>query len=179
ASDPTWSFKTAVILALEDSGLGCDTRYRYYRQQFPEMAQVELARMVCDPMEYYDRDWPAYRAGMGAKLEESEAATRFMLTLDDRFRAEARAAIYCFDEAGFGSGVNAMRFLTCGKPLLGFYNPEVKTPTLNLSNILQLQLEFPRLVTLIRYADNTEIPPRVLAWLKQLGQKGAPPHGQA
>ncbi len=171
ASDPTWSFKTALILALEDSGLGFDTRFRYYRRQFPDMAREELARMVCDPMEYYDRDWPAYRAGLGAALDEAEAATRFMLTLDDRFRAEARAAIYCFDEAGFGSGVNAMRFLTCGKPLLGFYNPAVKTPTLNLSNILQLQLEFPRLVTLVRYSGTAEIPPRVLTWLEQLGSE--------
>ncbi len=168
ASDPTWSFKTAVMLALEDSGLGFDTRYRHYRARFPDMEAAELARMVCDPVEYYDPDWPAYRAGLGADLDEVEAATRFMLALDDRFRDEARAAIYCFDEAGFGSGVNAMRFLTRGKPLLGFYNPELKAPGLNLSNILQLRLEYPELVTLVQYRDAQEIPPRVLEWLGEL-----------
>ncbi len=168
ASDPTWSFKTTVILALEDSGLGYDTRFRYYRGQFPEMPLEKLARLVCDPMEYYDRDWPAYRAGLGASLDETEAATRFMLTRDDRFRDEARAAIYCFDEAGFGSGVNAMRFLIRGKPLLGFYNPAQRNPSLNLSNILQLRLEFPRLVTLEHYESREQIAPRVLAWLRDL-----------
>ena len=171
ASDPTWSFKTAVMLALEESGLGYDTRFRYYRDRFPDMPAAELARMVCDPVEYYDPDWPAYRAGLGADLDETEAATRFMLALDDRFRDEARAAIYCFDEAGFGSGVNAMRFLTRGTPLIGFYNPARRNPTLNLSNILQLRLDYPALVTLERYEAPEQIPPRVLAWLAELGGK--------
>ncbi len=166
ASDPTWSFKTTVILALEDSGLGYDTRYRYYRRQFPDLAPEVLARRVCDPVEYYDRDWESWRRGPGAGMEETEAATRFMLERDDRFRAEARVAIYCFDEAGFGSGINVMRFLAAGKPLLGFYNPSRKAASLNLSNVLQLALEFPHLVTLQTYADTAEIAPCVLDWLK-------------
>ena len=108
ATVTTWAFKTAVIEALESSLLGYDTRYRYYRTQFPDMDALELARLICDPIEYYDKDWPAYRAGDGMRLPLVEAATRFMLERDHLFRTEAQAAIYCFDEAGFGSGINVI-----------------------------------------------------------------------
>ncbi|MBI5451281.1 MAG: hypothetical protein HY940_07990 [Gammaproteobacteria bacterium] len=166
ASNTTWSFKASVILALEQSGLGFDTRYRYYCQQFPAMEASQLARMICDPMEYYDRNFPAYLAQQQGRISEAEAATRFMLTLDDQFRQQAEVAIYCLDEAGFGSGVNIMRFLTRGKPLLGFYNLQRLQHPLNLSNILQLQLHYPELVTLISYQDGDDLPQQVLGWLQ-------------
>ncbi len=95
-----------------------------------------------------------------------------MLARDERFRSEARVAVHGFDEASFGSGVNVMRFLTAGKPLLGFYDPERKSNTLNLSNILQLRLEFPELVTLVRYRDPEEIPERGIRWLDQISDIG-------
>jgi hypothetical protein len=62
ATDATRAFKTLVIGWLETSGIGYDTRYRYYRAQFPDVEPTRLARLVCDPIERYDRDWPAYRA---------------------------------------------------------------------------------------------------------------------
>lgn len=165
ATAATWAFKTAVIDALESSGLGYDTRYRYYRRQFPDMAPAALARMICDPVEYYDREWPAYYAGVAERLSEEEAATAFMLARDHRFRDEAQAAIFCYDEAGFGSGVNTLRFLHSGRPVLGFYHDERRSGTLNLSNILQLRLDYPDLVTLRSYRHVEEIPAQVLDWL--------------
>jgi hypothetical protein len=96
------------------------------------------------------------------------AATEFMLERDARFRAEARVAIYCYDEAGFGSGVNTMRFLTAGKPVLGFYSAERMSGTLNPSNILQLGIEYPRQFTLQRYRRPEEITAAVLAWLRTI-----------
>lgn len=168
ATATTWAFKTLVIEALEASGLGYDTRYRYYRRQFPDMERAALARRICDPIEYYDRDWPGYFAARGNGRDEVTAATEFMLERDDRFRAEARVAVYCYDEAGFGSGVNTMRFLTAGKPVLGFYSAERLDGTLNLSNVLQLGLEYPRRFTLLSYRQPEEIPAAVLAWLGAL-----------
>ncbi len=56
AGTTTWSFKIRVILALEASGLGYDTRYRYYRRLFPQLDAAKLARRVCDPVEYYDSE---------------------------------------------------------------------------------------------------------------------------
>jgi|GEM_PF-1211621 len=168
ATGTTWSFKTSVINSLKSSGLGYDTRFHYYRQQFPEMAQQELARMICDPIEYYDRDWPAYMADQQAGITEIEAVTAFMLERDDQFRAAARVAIFCYDEAGFGSGINTMRFLGNDKPVLGFYNPEWKSATLNLSNILQLRIDYPGLVTLLEYHHPDEITGATTDWLKQL-----------
>ena len=41
ASDATRNFKTPVITWLEESGLGYDTRYRYYRGQFAESKPPE------------------------------------------------------------------------------------------------------------------------------------------
>ena len=40
ATATTWAFKTLVIEALESSGLGYDTRYRYYRNQFPDLERA-------------------------------------------------------------------------------------------------------------------------------------------
>lgn len=171
ATDATWTFKTLVIAALAASGLGYDTRYRYYQARFPDMAPEALARLVCDPIEYYDAEWPAYRQSHGG--DETRAATEFMLERDKLFRAEARVAVYCYDEAGFGSGVNSMRFLEAGKPILGFYHERRRAPTLNLSNVLQLELEYPRLFTLRGYRDPRDIPPQLTAWLSALGPQAA------
>jgi hypothetical protein len=60
ATETTWNFKVAVILALEESGAGFDTRFRFYQTQFPEMDPAELARKICDPVEFYDKDWKGY-----------------------------------------------------------------------------------------------------------------------
>lgn len=170
ATDPTWSFKTHIIELLESSGLGYDTRYRYYQAQFPDMPSDELARLICDPMEYYDPDWPAFRDQQPAEVSEELAATEFMLRLDNRFRDEAQVAIGCYDEAGFGSGVNAMVFLSAGKRMLGFYNRSRLGKTLNLSNILQLQFMFPDLFTLHHYDTNDDILAMTRTWLGQLKQ---------
>lgn len=167
ATDTTWSFKTSIITMLEDSGLAYDTRFHYYRQQFPEMPDDELARMICDPMEYYDKDWPAYRERHRHQGDDTRLATAFMLELDNRFRDEAQWVIACYDEAGFGSGVNAMVFLQAGKPILGFYSRHQLGTTFNLSNILQLEIAYPDLFTLYEYRDIDDIRQRVLGELQQ------------
>ncbi len=167
ATTTTWTFKTLVIDALESSGLGFDTRYRYYRRQFPEMPPDTLARLICDPIEYYDREWPAWRASRGAEVDDAKVVTEFMLERDHRFRDEARVAIYCYDEAGFGSGVNTMRFLGAGKPVLGFYNRDNIAGSLNISNVLQLELDYPGLFTLLPYRRPDEIPAQVRGWLER------------
>lgn len=170
ATEATWTFKTRVIATLEESGLGYDTRYRYYLPRFPDMEPAAVARMICDPIEYYDEDWPPYRTRY-PDVDELQAVTEFMLGRDRLFREEARVAIYCYDEAGFGSGVNSMRFVGAGKPILGFYNQRLRNRTLNLSNVLQLAVDFPDLVTLVPYRDADEIPPVLLDWLR--GQRRA------
>jgi hypothetical protein len=126
ATDKTRQFKVSVMETLEATGMGYDTRHRYYQQQFPTMAASALAQMICDPIEYYDRGWAAYQAAHGAGCEADEVLTAFMLERDARFRQEAQVAIYCYDEAGFGSGLNTMRFLQAEKPILGFYHAEIK-----------------------------------------------------
>jgi hypothetical protein len=166
AGEATRAFKTLVIGWLEESGAGYDTRYRYYRARFPDLAPERLARMVCDPIERYDPDWPEYRAESG--VSEPQALARFVLERDRRFRAEARVAICCFDEAGIGSGINAMRFLHCGKPLLGFYAAEPAARRVNLTNVLQLEVEFPERVRLAPYRDAGDITERLTRWLGEL-----------
>jgi len=166
ASDATRSFKTLVISWLEESGLGYDTRYRYYRRQFSELEPAALARLACDPIEYYDKDWPAYRLAAG--VPEQEALARFVVERDARFRDEARVAIYCFDEAGIGSGINAMRFIHAGKPILGFYAAEEIKRRVNLTNVLQLAVEFPEQVQLAAYRGPEEITARLAEWLPEL-----------
>jgi hypothetical protein len=168
ATATTRDFKVAVIGLLEESGLGYDTRYRYYRRQFPEMAAGNLARMVCDPVENYDRDWPQWRATQKPEHEEQALITRFFLERDSRFRDEAQAAIFCLDEAGFGSGVNVMRFLHGGKPILGFYRRAPESYSVNVGNFLQLQIEYPELVSLYAYCSFDDILGEVRRWVAAL-----------
>jgi hypothetical protein len=169
ATHRTRDFKVEVIHLLESTGLGYDTRFRYYRRQFPEMEPGALAELVCEPIENYDKDWPDYRAVHAEGRNQDEVITTFVMERDMWFRREAQAAIYCYDEAGFGSGVNSMRFIQAGKPILGFYDPVVEGRRVNLHNVLQLQAEFPALVTLVRYRTVQEIGPRLIPWLQALG----------
>lgn len=169
ASETTRDFKTLVITWLEESGLGYDTRYRYYRGRFPQLEPAALARLVCDPIERYDPDWPAFRRGA---VSEQDTLARFVVERDARFRDEARAAVYCFDEAGIGSGINAMRFLHAGKPLIGFYAAEERGRRINLTNVLQLAIEFPERVRLAAYRRPEEITARLAEWLRALGAQG-------
>jgi hypothetical protein len=166
AMDRTRQFKVEVIAILEPTGRGYDTRYRYYRQQFPKMDAGALARLVCDPIETYDKDWPVYRAAHLGGQDEDEVLTTFFMERDTLFRRQARAAIYCYNEAGFGSGLNSLRLIMEHKPILGCYYPEVKAHRVNLHNILQLGVECPRLVRLVRYRTVAEIGPTLLAWLQ-------------
>ncbi len=168
AGEATRDFKVMMISLLESSGLGYDTRFRYYRRQFSDLALDELARKVCDPIEYYDRDWPAWRAAQPAGEDEDQQVTRFFLARDTQFRAEARAAIYCFDEAGFGSGVNVMRFIHERKPLLGFYQKDLRRQRVNVGNVLQLAQEFPDLVDVRPYERGEDMPEQVRDWLLRL-----------
>ena len=169
ATATTWDFKVAVIVMLEECGLGYDTRYRYYRQQFPEMTAAKLARLICDPIENYDRDWPARRAGHAVDREKNnELITAFFLERDSRFRDEAQAGIFCLDEAGFGSGINVMRLIQAGKPIVGFYHNALDERGVNIDNFLQLRMEYPDLVSLHAYQSSDDIPDEVRRWLTAL-----------
>jgi len=168
ATYPTWLFKTTVIAVLESSKLGYDTRYRYYRKQFPDTDEQQLARMICDPIEYYDRDWPDFLANKDPHKSEDEAIVDFMLIRDYQFQREAEAAIYCYDEAGFGSGINTMRFINAEKPVLGFYNSRIKGQGVNISNILQLEVVYPHLVKLIDYQSPADFADHVIRWVKNI-----------
>jgi len=168
ATATTRDFKVAVIVQLEESGLGCDTRYRYYRRQFTEMTMASLARLICDPIENYDRDWPQWRASQTARRDDNELITAFFLERDSRFREEARVGIFCLDEAGFGSGINVMRFIQAGKPILGFYHPGSAARAVNIGNFLQLQMEYPGLVSLYAYQSSDDITGEVRRWLAAL-----------
>ena len=166
ASHATWDFKTTVMTLLQTTQLGYDTRYRYYRKQYPQMPDDEFARMVCDPIEYYDKDWPAWQTThAGQYKDKDELVTAFFLERDRRFQQEAQVAIYCFDEAGFGSGVNAMRFINAGKPILGFYNPTLPRERFNIHNVIQLALEYPDLVTLYHYSRVEHVSEKIVSWL--------------
>lgn len=167
ASHATWTFKTIVMELLESTQLGYDTRYRFYRNQYPSMPSNEFARMVCDPIEGYDKDWPTWQAEHTQKYKnKDELVTAFFLERDRRFQRDAQVAIYGFDEAGFGSGINAMRFINAGKPILGFYNPSFRSKHNNIHNVIQLQLEHPNLVTLHQYIDAGEFTTKISSWLK-------------
>jgi hypothetical protein len=104
----------------------------------------------------------------GAGCEADAVLTAFMLERDARFRQEAQVAIYCYDEAGFGSGLNTMRFLQAKKPILGFYHAEIKQQGVNLNNILQLAIDFPTLVTLVCYQSLDDIGSTLLTWLQKM-----------
>jgi len=166
ASETTWNFKTRVIAWLAQHRLGYDTRHAYYRPQFADMEEGAFARMICDPVEYYDKDWPAFRDANLARADEWQLATEFMLARDLGFQAEAQCAIVCFDEAGMGTGVNSMRFLAQNKPILGFYHRELETRQRNISNFLQLQITHPQLVTLRAYEDVEQIEQPLIQWLQ-------------
>jgi hypothetical protein len=168
ATERTRQFKIEVIHILETTGLGYDTRYRYYQEQFPSLPLPELAQKVCEPIEYYDTDWPHYFVAHGSGRDEDEVITEFFMARDALFRREAQTAIYCYDEAGFGSGLNTMRFLLEGKSILGFYNPAVKARNVNVHNVLQLKLGYPDLVTLVPYRAFEEIRPTLVGWLQDL-----------
>jgi hypothetical protein len=170
ATNQTWLFKTNIITILESSRLGYDTRYRYYKKQFPDTGIQQLARMICDPIEYYDKDWPDYLANKDPHKTEAEAIVDFVLIRDYQFQREAEVAIYCYDEAGFGSGINTMRFINAGKPLLGFFNSRIKERGINISNILQLEAVYPHLVTLVEYESNADIADRVVDWVKKISK---------
>ena len=166
ATDSTWRFKTTVMTVLQSSSLGYDTRYAYYQKQFPDMPVSELYRLICDPIEYYDQDWPCWQLENKNNFEgEDELVTAFFLKRDRSFQAEAQAAIFGFDEAGFGTGVNVMRFVHLGKPVLGFYNPDCFHGGHNIHNVMQLAMDYPDVVTLCRYRDVNEIAAHVVAWL--------------
>ena len=172
ASASTTDFKVAVFGFLESTGLGYDTRYRYYRRQYPHMSREQLARMVCDPIEDYDREWPDYRARHGGSMSEDALLTAFVLEKDRNFRDEARAAIFCYDEAGLGTGINSMQLLADGKPLIGFFSRDPIRGPVNVQNILQLELLYPSLVTLVRYNDLNEVGPSLTRWLTELEPTG-------
>jgi len=167
ASEVTWSFKTTILEILDKSQLGYDTRFQYYRKQYPDMLTEQLARMICDPVEYYDKDWEQYRATHQRSMSKAEMITRFMLERDNEFRSNAQVAIYCFDEAGFGSGVNVMRFLYERKPILGFLNQNTQHKSLNISNVLQLKAQFPDLIHLIDNYSLDSISDHITRWLNE------------
>ena len=168
ATATTWDFKVSVVVLLEESGLGYDTRYRYYRRQFPDMTAAKLARLICDPIENYDLDWSQWRGRQTAGHDHNEAITAFFLERDSRFRQEARVGIFCLDEAGFGSGINVMRFIQAGKPILGFYRHALEGRAVNIGNFLQLQMEYPSLVSLYAYQSLDDISSEVRRWLAAL-----------
>jgi len=172
ATQATWEFKTLVITFLERSGLGYDTRFRYYQELLEEPDSGRLAQIICDPVEYFDPDWPAYWQNRRQGRDKDTVITEFMLQLDSRFRRQARGAIMCYDEAGVGTGINTMRFLSQGKPILGFYNPALRKRGINLHNILQLPLEYPALVSLVSYDSPATIEEAVERWVKGLTGSG-------
>lgn len=165
ATSTTWEFKSAVILLLEESGLGYDTRFRYYRHEFPDMPTERLARLICDPIEFYDRGWPVYWANKKQGRDKDDVVTEYMWQMDKKFQKDAACCIVGFDEAGLGTGINTMRFLQAGKPLLGFYNLAARRFGVNVNNMLQLKLEFPKLVTLVQYQSLEDIKQGVRNWL--------------
>ena len=176
APDATKDFKVAVFETLESTGLGYDTRYRYYRRQYSDMSRDRFARMVCDPIEAYDREWPEYRAWHRGSLSDEEVLTAFVWEKDKSFRDEARAAIFCYNDAGLGTGINSMQLLAEGKPLLGFFLRDPIQGPGNVQNVLQLKLLYPSLVTLVRYDDLTEVVESVKRWLTEMAMasKGGP-----
>jgi hypothetical protein len=165
ATAMTRDFKMAVVGMLEESRLGYDTRYRYYRRQFPELTAEKVTQMICDPIETYDRDWRQWRAAQTHEVDDQTLITRFFLERDSHFRNEAQVAIICLDEAGFGSGVNIMRFIQAGKPILGFYHDTTEYHGVNIGNFIQLQIEYPRLMHLFAYQNIEDILGKVRRWL--------------
>jgi hypothetical protein len=165
----TKDFKVAVFELLESTGLGYDTRYRYYRRQYPDMSREDFARMVCNPIEGYDKDWPDYQERRAGSMSKELSLTAFVLERDQAFRDEARAAIMCYNEAGLGTGINSMQLLAEGKP---FFLRDPTQGPLNVQNILQLELLYPSLVTLVPYDHLNEGSQRLTGWLTELSREG-------
>ena len=92
---------------------------------------------------------------------------------DQGFRDEARAAIICYNEAGLGTGINSMRLLADGKPLIGFFLRDPTRGPVNVQNIFQLELLYPSLVTIASYDDLNEVAPRLTGWLTELSGASA------
>ncbi|RMH18780.1 MAG: hypothetical protein D6698_06530 [Gammaproteobacteria bacterium] len=164
----TTSFKTGVMHILEKSGLGYDTRMAYYAKQYPELTFERLSRMICDPIEYYDRDWPEYQKQHAGTANPDMLAVDFFLPRDQQFRERAVGGIIGFHEAGLGTGINCMRFLLGGKPILGFL-PLEDNLAVNRDNIFQLVREYPELFTLIRETDCIET--AIADWIVSLQSK--------
>ncbi|MFQ5469953.1 MAG: hypothetical protein ACE5EH_06540 [Gammaproteobacteria bacterium] len=165
ATERTWSFKVSVIELLENSGIGYDTRFKYYQSQYPSLGILELARKICEPVEYYDKDWEHYLAQQADIPPDPMKLVEFWLARDLKFQQEARVAIVCFDEAGLGTGVNMMRFIGQKKSVLGFYHRDKSRRKVNITNVLQLEYKYPDQVELSDYESNAEITDRVLSWL--------------
>ncbi len=159
--------------------VGFDTRYRYYQTQFPDMDGLELAQMICEPIEYYDKDWVTYRTTQIGDCDEDAVLAKFVKERDEHFRREAQVAVYCYDEAGMGSGINTMRLLEVGKPILGFYHVDAQNCGMNVTNVLQLALEFPALFTVARYHSIEDIQRVLVAWLQNYRSSYVPPNPQS
>jgi hypothetical protein len=134
------------------------------------MSREDFARMVCDPIEGYDKNWPAYRDRRSESMSEEAVLKTFVLEKDQAFRDEARAAIICYNEAGLGTGINSMQLLADGKPLIGFFLRDSTRGPVNVQNILQLELLYPSLVTLVPYDDLDEVTHSLTQWLNNLKQ---------
>ena len=122
-------------------------------------------------IEGYDKDWPDYRKRRVGSMSKELSLTAFVLERDQAFREEARAAIICYNEAGLGTGINSMQLLAKGKPLIGFFLRDPTQGPLNMQNILQLELLYPSLVTLVPYDDLNEVSQRLTGWLTELSRE--------
>lgn len=168
ATRATTSFKTGIMHILEKSGLGYDTRMAYYAMQYPDLTFERLSRMICDPIEYYDKEWPDYQKRHAKAANPDMLVVDFFLPRDQRFREQAKGAIIGFHEAGLGTGINCMRFLLDGKPILGFL-PQNDNSAVNRDNIFQLVREYPEQFTLIQEPDCLETVIR--NWIESLQTK--------
>jgi hypothetical protein len=61
-----------------------------------------------------------------------------------------------------------MRFIQEGKPVLGFYAAEATRRRVNLTNVLQLEMEFPHQVKLAPYSVSEHITAQLAQWLPAL-----------
>jgi len=64
-----------------------------------------------------------------------------------------------------------MRFIQAGKPVLGFYAADGAKRRVNLTNVLQLGVEFPDRVRLAAYRTPEEITGQLAEWLPALDQR--------
>jgi hypothetical protein len=71
-----------------------------------------------------------------------------------------------------------MQLLAAGKPLIGFFLCDPMQGPVNLQNVLQLELLYPSLVTLVPYGDLSEVAPRLTGWLTELSRAGSDPKGR-